>query len=387
MKTETTPQISQTRLKIRKELEAPPALRAFGSGWISGVLGLILGTASLLSVIMLRFPNLLTVKETQPLIQHPAFRTGIFGLLILAFSFSLLNLILRSNKCLGITGISTTLLAVILGGTTATAITQTNSPIYFGLDFFVLNVLFTGLLFIPIETIFPKREEQALFRQEWREDLFYYLISSLLVQIITKISFFPVQTLFKLTNWTEFRTWVANLPFLIQLITIMFLTDVVQYWVHRVFHKIPMLWKFHSVHHSALHMDWMAGARMHFFEILALRGTTVFPMIMLGFTQTAVNTYILIVYLYSTFVHANLGWNLNFIEKFLVTPRFHHWHHGIEKEAIDVNFSIHFPLLDKIFGTHHMPKDGNWPEGYGIKGNPVPQGYWKQFLHPFSKKP
>jgi sterol desaturase/sphingolipid hydroxylase (fatty acid hydroxylase superfamily) len=109
------------------------------------------------------------------------------------------------------------------------------------------------------------------------------------------------------------------------------------------------------------------------------------PMMLLGFHQTAVGIYIFMVYLWSTFVHANIGWKLKWMERWLVTPRFHHWHHGIEKEAIDVNFAIHFPWLDKAFGTHHMPGD-RWPEGYGIGGHPVPQGYWQQFLHPFRKK-
>jgi len=105
--------------------------------------------------------------------------------------------------------------------------------------------------------------------------------------------------------------------------------------------------------------------------------------IVLGFSQSAVHTYIFVVYLYATFVHSNLGARLPLVEKFLVTPRFHHWHHGIEKEAIDVNFAVHFPLLDRVFGTHHLPPDGRWPEGYGICGDPVPGGYVKQFLHPF----
>jgi len=39
-----------------------------------------------------------------------------------------------------------------------------------------------------------------------------------------------------------------------------------------------------------------------------------------------------------------------------------------------VNFAIHFPFLDRIFGTHHLP-DGKWPSGYGIPGHPVPKGY------------
>jgi sterol desaturase/sphingolipid hydroxylase (fatty acid hydroxylase superfamily) len=124
---------------------------------------------------------------------------------------------------------------------------------------------------------------------------------------------------------------------------------------------------------------------MHFLEILVLRSTTVIPMFVLGFSPAAVNSYIFVVYLYSTFVHANLNWKFPIVEKLLVTPRFHHWHHGIEKEAIDVNFAIHFPLFDKVFGTFHLPKS-QWPSGYGIAGHPVPLGYVKQFKYPFQRR-
>jgi sterol desaturase/sphingolipid hydroxylase (fatty acid hydroxylase superfamily) len=91
------------------------------------------------------------------------------------------------------------------------------------------------------------------------------------------------------------------------------------------------------------------------------------------------------VYLHSTFVHANVGWNFNRIGGLLVTPRFHHWHHGIEQEAIDVNFAIHFPLFDRLFGTYHLPPSA-WPQGYGIGGHPVPTSYWRQFLYPFIRR-
>jgi len=131
-------------------------------------------------------------------------------------------------------------------------------------------------------------------------------------------------------------------------------------------------------------MDWMAGARMHFAEIFFLRATTVIPMFVLGFSDNAMHAYIFLVYLYSTFVHANLGWRFPYIEKFLVTPRFHHWHHGIEKEAVDVNFAVHFPFLDRLFGTHFLPVE-RWPAGYGIENHPVPNGYLAQFKYPFVK--
>ncbi|MCX6854986.1 MAG: sterol desaturase family protein [Verrucomicrobia bacterium] len=377
--------IQKSHALIRAELESAPALKRFGTGWISGVLGLSLGLGALGLVLALRFPGIFSAAELTPMQGKSWFRMILMGLLLIAFLSSLLSLILRESKTLGTTGLIITLLASALGGCLATPVIGDYTPLYLGLDFFVLNVLFTGLLFIPLETIFPKHAKQALFRAEWREDIFYYLISSMLVQVITWLSFGPARTLFAMTNWGHFRDWVASLPLIIQVIAIMFLTDLVQYWVHRAFHRVPMLWRFHAVHHSAQSMDWMAGARMHFLEILALRGTTVFPMMLLGFHQTAVGIYIFLVYLWSTFIHANIGWRLKWMEKVLVTPRFHHWHHGIEKEAIDVNFSIHFPLIDRLFGTHHMPEE-RWPEGYGIGGHPVPQGYLQQLLHPFLRK-
>lgn len=313
---------------------------------------------------------------------HPVLIAMIAG----AFLCSLLSLMLRASKVLGITGMAFTLLALTLAGNGIKPIVADQSPYYFGLDFFILRLLLTGLVFIPFESFFPHRYKQGIFRYEWREDLFYYFISSMMVQLLTWLSLMPANTLFAITSWSSFRAWVAALPFLVQLLAIMALTDFVQYWVHRMFHRVPFLWRFHAVHHSAQCMDWMAGARMHFFEILVLRGTTVIPMIILGFDQSAVNAYLLIVYLYATFVHSNLGFRFGFLEKFLVTPRFHHWHHGIEREAIDVNFSVHFPLYDILFGTHHMPQNERWPEGYGIHNHPVPQGYWKQFLYPFQRK-
>ena len=374
--------ISHVRHQIRRELEAPETLRRFGSGWISGVLGLVLGVAGLLLVISLRAPGAFAMPEIRALHANLWFRFVLHGILLMAFVLSALSLALRRERILGTLGVALALVAALIGGSQAKALVPDPTPLFLGLDFFVLNVLFTGFLFIPVERIFPRRGDQGVFRDEWREDLFYYLVSSMLVQILTVLTFAPAKSILAFAPLSGVRAWVGGLPFVVQFLAIMFLTDLVQYWVHRAFHRVPWLWRFHAVHHSARHMDWMAGARMHFLEILALRSTTVIPMFVLGFTPAAMNTYIFVVYLYSTFVHANLGWRFPVVEHLLVTPRYHHWHHGIEREAIDVNFAVHFPLLDRLFGTHHLPKD-QWPAGYGIEGHPVPRGYLEQFKYPF----
>jgi len=131
-------------------------------------------------------------------------------------------------------------------------------------------------------------------------------------------------------------------------------------------------------------MDWMAGARMHVLEILALRGTTVIPMFVLGFSATAMNSYIFTVYLYSTLVHANLGWRFPVIEHLFVTPRFHHWHHAVTPP--DRNFAVHFPWIDRLFGTFHLPR-GEWPARMGLPGDPVPEGFAVQLAYPLRRRP
>jgi sterol desaturase/sphingolipid hydroxylase (fatty acid hydroxylase superfamily) len=204
------------------------------------------------------------------------------------------------------------------------------------------------------------------------------------VQSLTYLSLAPSMLILEHTQWVGLRSTVGAQPLWLQIIEIMFLTDFVQYWFHRAFHKIPFLWGFHAVHHSAQKMDWLAGSRMHIVEIVGLRGLTIIPMYVLGFTEIALHIYIMLVYLNATYLHANVRFNVEWLKALIATPRFHHWHHGIEKEAIDVNFSIHFPWIDKAFGTYYMPPK-QWPSGYGIGGNPVPKGYINQLLYPFKK--
>jgi len=81
-------------------------------------------------------------------------------------------------------------------------------------------------------------------------------------------------------------------------------------------------------------------------------------------------------------VHSNVRFHFGLLQYILCTPRFHHRHHCAEKESININYAVHFPILDRLFGTYHMPGE-EWPEGYGIKGHPVPHGYFSQFKYPF----
>ncbi|MFM2388616.1 MAG: hypothetical protein RLZZ437_171 [Pseudomonadota bacterium] len=376
--------IGYIRCKLQAELELPREARRFGTGWIAGTGGLAAAVAGLALVISAKFPGLFLTPELAMVTQAAWFRFVIMGLLVFGFACATLSMVLRPNKLLGLLTVALVLAASLLGVARIDPVGTPGVGIFFGLDFFVLNLVFLGFIFIPLERLVPHRPEQTLFRTEWREDLFYYLISSMMVQVLSYLTLAPSGAILAKADLAATRNFLGGLPLVVQIILIMLLTDFVQYWLHRAFHRVPALWRFHAVHHSAQTMDWIAGARMHFLEVVILRAVTATPMFVLGFTEVALQAYILIVYVYSSILHANIRIEPKWITPILATPRFHHWHHGIEKEAIDVNFAIHFPIYDRLFGTHYMPGDA-WPSGYGIGGHPVPKGYWQQFLYPFRR--
>src|SRR3984957_19965277 len=105
--------LHEVRMKVRGELEAPPALRRFGSGWISGVLGFVLSVAGLLLVISLIAPGVLAIPQTETLRNNLWYRVAIHLTLIAAFTLSALSLVLRRDRTLGTCGVAVTLCAAL----------------------------------------------------------------------------------------------------------------------------------------------------------------------------------------------------------------------------------------------------------------------------------
>ncbi len=370
---------------LKRDLESPREVRRFGSGWFAGFFSIVMAVVALCLVAALRWPELLATPELAPVYAWSGLRVVIHAFLLASYALALLSLMLRPRKVMGAFALIIAIAATIMGGANVQPDEARLWGIFFGLDFFAVNMVATGLLFAPLERLFPKRREQRLFRQEWREDLFYFLVSSMMVQIITFLALAPSGFIMAATgSLDDIRTAIASQPWALQFLEVVLLTDLAQYWFHRTFHRVPFLWGFHAVHHSAKSMDWLAGARMHFFEIILLRGVTSLPLLTFGFAPSVMQAYVGFVYIYASLVHANLRGDFNWLGRFVVTPRFHHWHHAIEAEGVDKNFAIHFPFIDRLFGTYYLPESA-WPSGYGVP-EMVPKGYGAQFAYPFRRR-
>jgi lathosterol oxidase len=354
-----------------------------GSGWISGVTGVFLGATAAGAVLILHFPDLLTTTDLRARYSMPLMRS-LIGLVIgAAFLASCLCLLLRRRKALGLAGLGLTLLAVVAGGADVEIRGEFDGRVHFGLDWFLLNLLVFAIVFVPLERSFPLKQEQRVLRAGWSTDLAYFFVNHVGVQLLTFLSLWPATALASLPALAGVAGAVSSQPLWLQVIALMLLADLVQYWVHRAFHRVPMLWRFHAIHHSIRELDWLAGSRLHLVDVVITRALVVLPAFVLGFSEPALYTWLVIIALHGVLNHVNLRFRLRPLEQLVVTPRFHYWHHAVR--PIDRNFAVHFPWIDRLFGTHHLP-DGDWPEELGIGGHPVPAGFTQQLTWPFRRR-
>ncbi|MCC7460045.1 MAG: sterol desaturase family protein [Proteobacteria bacterium] len=354
----------------------------FGKGYISGALSLTLAILSLAGVICFHYPEYLTTPELRAVYSVPVLRL----LLACAIGFSailgLISYCLASKKFLSLSGIVVAAIAALLGGPNVETPESIHQRVYIGLDWFVLDLLVVTLIFVPLEKIWG-RLDLSIFRSQWTTDLAHFFFSHVLVQIMSFLILTPALFLQPHLSIDSVSQKILQQPVWIQFLEVLLIADFTQYWIHRAFHRIPFLWKFHAIHHSAQTMDWLAGSRLHLLDIVVTRGLILIPLLVMGFDPKVMQLYLVFVAIQATFIHTNVRWRLAKLDKVLATPAFHHWHHAADAKAVDKNFSVHVPLWDLIFGSYYMPE--NWPTQYGLMHSDVPPGYWGQLVYPLKK--
>lgn len=251
-------------------------------------------------------------------------------------------------------------------------------------DIFNLRgLLLAVLVFVPLERLFALRKDQRLLRQHWKLDAFYAVFNSLLIKVGLAI---VIVASISAAEWAvpiRLRECVAALPLWLQVPSALVISDVAFYLVHRLFHKIPWMWKFHAVHHSIQEMDWLAAHRVHPIDQILTKGGSLLLIFALGLSDAAIGIYSILYFWQSLILHSNVNWRFGALSRIVATPQFHHWHHADHREAYDKNFAGQLSILDACFGTLHLP--GNeYPLRYGTP-EPVPRRYIEQLRYPFTR--
>jgi sterol desaturase/sphingolipid hydroxylase (fatty acid hydroxylase superfamily) len=264
--------------------------------------------------------------------------------------------------------------------------------ISFATDLVGLSVwlVLLSIVFVPLERIFGNRS-QKVFRGSFGVDLFYYFLNGILPKLLLIVPLTMLSAGLHRLVPLAFYSSVAGIPLWLRISAALIVNEVGGYWGHRWSHEVPFLWRFHVIHHSAEEIDFLVTAKAHPVDMFFTRFCAMVPLYVLGLAQplgnrvdfvpvavTAISMY------WAYFIHANITWRFGWLEWFISTPAFHHWHHTNDgPDVINKNYSAMLPLVDKCFGTLYLPRE--WPAKYG-SDTPIAPGLTGQLLDPIGMK-
>lgn len=350
-----------------------------GEGRISGYASLFLGGLSLLAVFAYLYPSYLTTTELRQVYDAAALQNILKYGMYFSLFFGVLTFILNGYKRLGAVGIVLTLIAFALGGYTIPVGPVEPRELSLGVDWLILAFLGSTFIFMTLEKLLPKYQNQVILRSEWQLDLFYFIFNHLAISAILLYANYYV-TNFDWAVSASVQGAIQAVPIWLQVVVIILAADFVLYWEHRLYHEVGFLWPVHAVHHSVEHMDWLAGSRGHFIQVFSERALVMVPLYLLGPDKAALDIYVAIAALQAIYIHCNLDFTFGPLKYLIVTPQFHHWHHSSERPAIDTNYAAHLVIFDRLFGTYHMPGE-HWPADYGTTKR-LPRSFWGQLIYP-----
>ncbi len=245
--------------------------------------------------------------------------------------------------------------------------------------------------FILLARLTPCNPSQPALRKDLLTDIYY----ALFIPLITRFARIIIVVLgmhfiFFGTPASDLQHYLqhgygplSELPIWGQAAIIFILSDVLLYWGHRLFHR-RKLWRFHAIHHSSEHLDWLSAYRFHPVNTVLTFALVDAMMVLMGFSIVAVSLFAGFNTIYSAMVHANLNWTFGPLRYVFASPVFHRWHHTSQQEGMDKNFAPTFPLLDVIFGTFYMPEN-RLPQAYGVPGSDIPKDFIGQMIWPLRR--
>lgn len=159
--------------------------------------------------------------------------------------------------------------------------------------------------------------------------------------------------------------------------------DFVTYWWHRLQHAVPFLWAFHSIHHSQEQMTMLTASRRHPLENLSMDVILYFVIfnLVLGVPTRGWMPLATLITCLAALQHAQLGWRFGPLQRILVGPRFHAFHHSTRPEHANANFGFLFSCWDYLFGT--AVPDQALPTTFGVEGVEIRETVGSQLLAPF----
>lgn len=179
--------------------------------------------------------------------------------------------------------------------------------------------------------------------------------------------------------------WPEALPFAIEFLLALAITDVGLYAVHRASHRVRWLWRLHAIHHSPARLYWINGQRRHLvhemleglpgFVVLGALGAPP-PLVACGFAAITIHLM---------YQHGNIEYRTGPLRHVFAVAEVHRWHHQRRWHDVQGNYGAVLAVWDHLFRSV-LPQQGGAPVDVGMDDEPdLPSDWWGQMMWPFRR--
>ena len=229
------------------------------------------------------------------------------------------------------------------------------------------------------------------FRQNWNkndDDIGNDAINLVITQTIIPRLFTPFGyiILAAVTAWLAQKTgnqlWPHHWPLFAQLFLALLIAEFGRYWVHRWAHTVPILWRFHAIHHSPNRLYFLNAARFHPIEKVFFLIPETIPFILLGTNAEALGLYAVFNSIHGLFQHSNIYLKLGWLNYIFSMAELHRFHHSKIINESNKNYGNNLIFWDIVFGTFYYPKERE-VNTIGLYNSAYPKSYVGQLKAPF----
>ena len=223
--------------------------------------------------------------------------------------------------------------------------------------------LFASVLIIMMlwESLAPRRNPVDFMWVRRINNILLVACSTFMVWIFIPVSAVWISMYAKSQDWGLFN--IIDMPLAFEILISILLLDLLIYSQHVAFHKIPLLWRLHRVHHTDQDFDTTTGIRFHPLEFILSMGIKMAGILVIGAPMVAVIIFEILLNSSSLFNHGNVGIPAKtdkILRWFIVTPDMHRVHHSVIREETDSNYGFNLSWWDKLFGTYRaQPVSGH----------------------------
>ena len=234
--------------------------------------------------------------------------------------------------------------------------------------------VFLGVLaaLMALEAVLPRRGLHRSRRARWTTNLSIVVLDGLCLRVLGALAapLLAVGT----AIWAQAHCWGLlnqfEAPAWLEVAVALALFDLLIWAQHRVFHRVPWLWRIHRMHHADPDFDATTALRFHPIEILLSMAIKVVAVLLLGPSAVAVVLFEVMLNACAMFNHANLRlplWLDTPLRRVLVTPDMHRVHHSTRPGEHHNNFGFSLSVWDRWFGTYvAQPRDGHLDMQIGL---------------------